>query len=274
MGIGQRTTEGELLDVALEASRRAGQYLYKASRSKDDAQVKESIHSVVMPQDVRSQEIIEATILSYYSGATIIAEEAKVPLAPPRSNVWVVDPLDGTSYFARGLSTYSVAVGYLDEHGFIVGAVYCPDSDEMFWAQRGNGTFLNGKRIHVSDTKEPAVAILTFSHSILRTADKRRWVLEMLRRVRSIRGGGSCAQDLAHLACGRIDGLLAIRQSVWDYGPAGLLVCEAGGRITRLDGSPNRVHNFEEKTEDVIATNGHLHALLLSLIGGGEEDQA
>lgn len=261
-------TSVRALDIAVSAARRAGEYLRGVARTASAGErIKESLHSIVTAHDIEAQKIIVTALREGDGEATIISEEMpeqdRGASDPP---YWIVDPIDGTSYFARGLQGYSVSIALVDRQGLAVGVVHCPATNELFLAERGQGAFLNGDRITVSGITDPRRALLTFSHRFLREITSCPGRLEMVRSVRSIRGGGSCAQELAYLASGRIDGVIALAQSPWDYAAGMLLVTEAGGEISDAGGRRPDLMNVSAKSQDIVATNGSLHPWCLKHI--------
>lgn len=257
----------DILDTAILAARRAGEYLKNAPKISLQEQTKESSHSIVTVHDLEVERIIIETIRESDTDARVLSEEMEDRGAGISRPFWVIDPLDGTSYFVRGLGSYSVSIGFVDDQGVRVGVVFCPATDEMFEAERGAGAYLNGDRIRVSDIADPREALFTFSHRFLRESWKFKGRLEMVKTVRSIRGGGSCAQELAYLAAGRIDAFIALSQSLWDYAAGLRILEEAGGRISNLTGRAPSLEYVEAKSEDIVATNGLLHTWCLGRLG-------
>jgi len=255
-----------ILQTAISAARKAGEHLKKSPKVPLRERTKESSHSIVTAHDEYAQKIIMDEIRKNDPDARILSEEAEgqtPDISPP---FWVIDPLDGTSYFVRGLGSYSVAIGFVDDNGVRVGVVFCPATDEMFQAERGAGAYLNGERIRVSCIADPREALFTFSHRFLRESAKSERRLEIVRTVRSVRGGGSCAQELAYLAAGRIDALIALSQGLWDYAAGSLILEEAGGRISNLTGAAPTLKYVGPKNEDILATNGLLHEWCLDRV--------
>lgn len=250
----------------MSAARKAGDYLLGVPPSEPgNEEIKESWHSIVTKEDVEAQKIIVTTLQEEDPHARILSEEMTAP-AGFSAPFWVVDPLDGTSYFVRGLASYSIAIAFVDDRGVAAGVVYCPATDELFHAERGTGAFLNGSRIRVSRIEDPRTALVAFSHRFLREITPWPGRLEMVQTVRSIRAGGSCAQELAYLASGRIDGAIALAQSPWDYAAGLLLVSEAGGEISDLAGARSIVIGADATNQDVVATNGRLHPWCLERV--------
>jgi len=175
---------------------------------------------------------------------------------------WLVDPLDGTTNFAHGYPVFCVSIALARKDDQLeAGVLYDPTRDEMFAAERGRGASLNGVPIHVSATKTLAESILgTGFPSHKRHKNPNIYFYQHLTlHSHGVRRAGSAALDLANVSCGRYDGFWEFNLNPWDTGAGVLLVQEAGGRVTRFDGSP-----FQLDSREVLATNGLIHAETLS----------
>jgi myo-inositol-1(or 4)-monophosphatase len=184
---------------------------------------------------------------------------------------WYVDPLDGTTNFAHGFPVFCVVLGCerraaslrADEDGeMVAGVIYDPLRDEMFSAARGAGATLNGEAMQVSRTKslqESLVATGFPSHKRHRSPNV-HFYQEFTLRSHGVRRAGSAALDLAYVACGRLDGYWEFKLNPWDTSAGFLLVEEAGGRVTHMDGG-----GFTLDSREVLATNGLVHAEMQGL---------
>jgi myo-inositol-1(or 4)-monophosphatase len=173
---------------------------------------------------------------------------------------WYIDPLDGTTNFAHGYPVFCVSMGLTHKEELIAGVLYDPTRDELFAAEKGKGAQLNGTPIFVSTTK-------TLSESILGTgfpSHKRHknpnihFYHQITLRSHGLRRAGSAALDLANVAAGRYDGFWEFNLNPWDTSAGVLLVQEAGGRVTRYDGSPWKI-----SSEETLASNGLIHDELM-----------
>jgi myo-inositol-1(or 4)-monophosphatase len=173
---------------------------------------------------------------------------------------WYVDPLDGTTNFAHGYPVFCVSLG-LEHRGKVVAAsVYDPTRDELFSAEQGRGAHLNGAPIHVSKTaalKESLLATGFPSHKRHKNPNI-HFYHQITLRTHGVRRAGSAALDLCNVACGRFDGFWEFNLNPWDTAAGVLIVEEAGGKVTRFDGSP-----FEINSRETLASNGLLHDALL-----------
>jgi myo-inositol-1(or 4)-monophosphatase len=187
---------------------------------------------------------------------------------------WYVDPLDGTTNFAHGYPVFCVSIALARKDGQLeVGVLYDPTRDEMFGAERGSGARLNGRSISVSKTKVLAESILGtgFPSHKRHQNPNIHFYHQITLRSHGVRRAGSAALDLANVASGRYDGFWEFNLHPWDTAGV-LLVQEAGGRVTRFDGSPFRLDSRE-----VLASNGLIHQELIAqfediFAGRGLED--
>ncbi len=206
--------------------------------------------------DVRAERMITGEIKRRFPGHSILAEEGTRGKARA-DYLWIIDPLDGTVNFAHGFPVYCVSVAVEYRGTVVTGAVYDPEREELFKTGLGAGAFLNGKRIHVtSETNlERALLATGFAYDIGTSRRNNLGLFaRMAKKAQGIRRPGSAAIDLCWLASGRIDGFWELKLHPWDTAAATLLVTEAGGRISRINGSCYSIY-----APDMLASNGHLH---------------
>jgi myo-inositol-1(or 4)-monophosphatase len=177
---------------------------------------------------------------------------------------WVFDPVDGTTNYAHGLPIFCCACS-LEHHGQpIVSAIYDPSRRELFTAERGLGTWLNGVPMRVSSAATVIDSLLCtgFPYSVQSDSGYLLDLFgEFLRRARAVRRLGSAAIDMAYVAAGRLDGFWEVKLNPWDVSAGALMVEEAGGRVTGLAGDP-----FDSRTGEVVATNGRIHDEMVGII--------
>jgi myo-inositol-1(or 4)-monophosphatase len=227
---------------------------------------------LVTEADRASERLITERLTEAYPEHGIYGEEG-VRQRIESEYRWYVDPLDGTTNFAHGFPVFCVSLGLehrpkglgADEDGELVaGVVYDPTRDELFTAEKGQGAWLNGRRVHVSGTKELAEALLAtgFPSRKRHVSPNIHFYQELTLRSHGVRRPGSAALDLAYTACGRLDGFWEFHLNPWDTAAAVLLVMEAGGTVTRFDGTPFRLNSAE-----VLASNGLLSRELVGIFG-------
>ncbi len=216
---------------------------------------------LVTEADLASQRLIVEAIRERHPDHTIFSEEA--PLVEGESEfTWLIDPLDGTINYFHGYPAFAISMALKERGEITVGAVYDPLRDEFFYAERGKGTTLNEKGVSVSTTHRLLSSLLATGFPYQRAAIPDNNVAEFSRLVtlvQGIRRGGSAALDLAYVAVGRLDGYWEMHLSPWDWAAGGLLVEEAGGVVSDLEGGP-----WSPFKRGIVATNGRIHEELIS----------
>lgn len=227
-----------MLHPILDAVREAGQIILSAH----DVQVssKEGIGNFVTTYDVKVQSFLREKLLSIVPDAHFVGEEDKVHDDALHGLTFIVDPIDCTANFVRGMKHSAISVALARDGVLILGAVYNPYRDEMFYAEQGKGAFLNGTPIHVSDRTLSEGVFCIGTSPYHRSLRERTMTIagRLMERMQDLRRFGSAALDLTDIACGRVElGFECILQP-WDFAGGAIILTEAGGRITQLDGSP------------------------------------
>lgn len=211
---------------------------------------------LVTAADRASEKLIFERLKAKWPQHGVVGEEG-TRSDPSAEYRWYVDPLDGTTNFAHGYPVFCVSIALVRHDDQLeVGVLYDPTRDEMFAAERGDGATLNGKPMHVSRTTRLAESILgTGFPSHKRHKNPNIYFYQQLTlRSHGVRRAGSAALDLANVAAGRYDGFWEFNLNPWDTAAGVLIVQEAGGKVTRFDGTPFRLDSRE-----VLATNGLIH---------------
>jgi myo-inositol-1(or 4)-monophosphatase len=253
----------ELLELATRAAHQAGELLLKRFRGPSSGVgTKSSPTDLVSDADRDAEELIVDLIRKERPEDGLLAEEGSQDGGGSGLR-WVVDPLDGTVNFLFGIPVWGVSVAVEDDEGVVVGVVRSPVLDETFSAVRGAGAQLNGAPIKVGSTSELEMALVGTGFAYGR--EPRRVQAEIVRRVlprvRDVRRAGSAALDLASLACGRLDGFYEAPLEPWDKAAGLLLISEAGGTISELEGPAG-------ESSGVVAANPLLHDALRRLVEG------
>jgi myo-inositol-1(or 4)-monophosphatase len=226
---------------------------------------KEGINNLVTEADHAAEKAIIEVIQHQFPDHFILSEETG-EIKTQSEYKWIIDPIDGTVNFANGIPICCVSIGLEKNGEMILGAVYCPFLNEMYFAQKGMGAFLNGKKINVSqkDTVIKSCLVTGFPYTYLDSSNGPLQVFEkLIRQGIPVRRLGSAAIDLCWVAAGRFDGFYEHKLQAWDSAAGFLLVEEAGGKVTDFEGnyySPYQPH--------ILATNGKIHDELLSYVRG------
>jgi myo-inositol-1(or 4)-monophosphatase len=218
---------------------------------------------LVTDADRASEALIVAAIRARFPGAAILGEEGGV-YAGTSGERFIVDPLDGTSNYAHHYPMYCVSIGYERDGVLEAGAIYAPVLDELFAARRGAGATRNGKSIQVSTAERVVDAMVCtgFVPGRFEEQNIREWTAAS-RAAQAVRRDGSAALDLAGVALGRFDAFWEWRLKPWDVAAGTLIVREAGGTVSAIDGAA-----FDIAEGSILATNGRIHAELQAVIAG------
>ncbi|MFQ5434427.1 MAG: inositol monophosphatase family protein [Anaerolineae bacterium] len=224
------------------------------------------LRDIVTDADTAAQKLITDTIQAQFPEHGFVTEEKDSTL--PRSGpvIWVIDPVDGTSNYARQIPEYCVAVGAVAESGQVVaGAIYDPMRDELFSAARGMGAQVNGRPLQVSQIDQVKECMIAMDWA--RNKALRQSAMDLMpkfhQKVSFPRVFGSAALAMAWVAAGRIDLYLNFALQEWDIAAASIILAEAGGRLTNLDGRP---WTYPTHSGDCIASNGRVHNAFLQII--------
>ncbi len=242
------------LEIAAEIAREAGALTTKFFDRGVQYEIKGE-QDLVTVADRASEELILERLRSHFPTHTIVAEESG--LHDKTSDYrWYVDPVDGTTNFAHGYPVYNVTLALEHRGELIAGVVYDPTRDEMFTAERGSGAYLNNRRIQVSPAASVTEALIATGFPTHRRHQdvNVHFFYQLAMITHGIRRSGSAAIDLAHVACGRLDGFWEFRLNPWDMAAGKLLIEEAGGLVTDMKGRPHRLDSVH-----ILASNGKIH---------------
>ncbi|HXE57605.1 MAG TPA: inositol monophosphatase family protein [Gemmatimonadales bacterium] len=261
----------DLLHLARAAAGRAARYLRSVERPADPAGwTLKGHHDFVTAVDRTAEELIAEVLLGAEPGSRILGEELTPELGSPHGLVWVVDPLDGTTNFLHDFPAYAVSIAAAVDGVLEAAVVWHVPLDRVFHAARGRGAWEGQRRLEVSSIVEPSHALLgtgfPFKHleHLDRYLDQLR---RLLGRTSGVRRAGSAALDLADVAAGRFDGFWELMLAPWDIAAGTLLVREAGGRVTDLQG-----RDLGLEQSPVVAGNPAIHGWLLGALADGARD--
>jgi myo-inositol-1(or 4)-monophosphatase len=253
------------LATAVEIVLRAGA-IQLARRESGFRIDKKGTIDLVTEVDIECERMCRAVLAERFPDHDVLAEELSSGPgeAAKSSHRWVFDPLDGTTNYAHGLPIFCASLGLEIDGRPEVGAVFDPTRQELFTAERGVGAFLNGTRLGVSsaDTLLDALLVTGFPYDVHKqSADLVGLFGAFLGQARAVRRLGSAALDLCYVAAGRFEGFWEQHLKPWDVSAGALIVAEAGGRVTGMDGSP-----FDPAAAHLVASNGHVHEQMLDVI--------
>ncbi|MEX0751711.1 MAG: inositol monophosphatase family protein [Xanthobacteraceae bacterium] len=254
-----------LLNVMIKAARRAGRTLKRDFGEVENLQVSlKGPANFVSAADHRAEEILREELAKARPGYGFLGEESGLTAGSDSTHRWIVDPLDGTTNFLHGLPHFAISLA-LERKGVIVaGLVYNPATDEMFLAERGKSAFVNDRRLRVAGRRRLADSVIAcglphFGRGDLELGRKELGAVQ--EKVAGLRRFGSAALDLAWIAAGRFDGYWERDLSPWDMAAGILIVREAGGYVSDLDGKDAML-----TTGNIVAGNEAIHRDLLLVL--------
>ncbi len=253
----------KLLEAAQQAALKAGEVLSAGYGTQFHIESKSEINDLVTEFDKKSENTIIDYLKEQFPESSFLAEESG--LSEVQSDLrWIIDPLDGTVNFAHGIPVFAISIAAEYKGEIVCGIIYHPLLKEMFTTVKGGGSYLNGKKISVSDVSDFSRSFLVtgFPYNIINHG--RNWSEHFLSIVRNgipVRRLGSAALDLAYTAAGRFDGFWEIGLSPWDVAAGILMVREAGGVVKNYEGEDYIIGN-----DSIIATNNYINQELLNRI--------
>jgi len=253
------------LDIAILAAKKAGRVHKKYFSTNIKVETKGKSFDLLTIADIEAERVAVSAIKKYFPRHNFFAEENKYKKTNSEYT-WIIDPLDGTNNFSSGLPIFCVSVALAKDNEVIVGAIYDVMRNELFYAQKNKGAYLNGKRIRVSKTASLKKSLLITGFYYDRGSEMIDNLNSIKRfffkRILGLRRLGAAALDLCYVACGRVSGFWEFKLSPWDFAAGMLLVQEAGGRVTNRSGKI--VSLF--KPSFIVASNNRIHKKMLEVI--------
>ncbi|MCF7803488.1 MAG: inositol monophosphatase [Candidatus Marinimicrobia bacterium] len=253
----------ELFQVALNAAQVAGDHIEKSAGKLGSIDYKGRA-DMVTDVDRTSERLIVESIHETFPDHDILAEESDVEQSDAETR-WIIDPLDGTTNFVHGYQHYAVSIAVEQNGELVIGIVHNSKDGELYSAIRGQGAFLNKEPIQVSSTEKLSSSLLSTG---LPYKVSERWYksMELFKlfyyRSHGVRRDGSAALDLCYVASGRFDGFWELDLNPWDVAAGTLILQEAGGTVSKFDGSGSTIFDGE-----ILASNGKIHQAMQDVIG-------
>ncbi len=241
------------LHCAIETATEAGRRL-RARLGALQISEKSARGDLVTAADRESERFIVARLLDAFPESSVLAEEGTLRAGSGEGR-WVVDPLDGTTNYAHGYPLYCVSIAYEVAGEVVAGAVYAPVLDELYAASRDGGAFCNGKPIAVSTTAEVGAGLVCTGFIPAKYERNGANFARLSKLAQAVRRDGAAALDLCFVACGRFDAFWEYDLGAWDVAAGALIVREAGGHVSAIDGA-----RFEVAAGSILASNGAIHA--------------
>jgi len=254
-----------LLNVMVAAARKAARTLRRDFGEVEKLQVSlKGPANFVSSADHRAEETLRAELARARPGYGFLGEEGGRQEGADKTHCWIVDPLDGTTNFLHGIPQFAISIALERERTIVAGVVYNPITEELFVAERGKGAFLNDQRLRVAARKRLSEAVIACGLPHLGRGDLAQFRTEFAavqEKVAGLRRFGAAALDLAWVAAGRLDAYWERNLSPWDIAAGLILVREAGGFATDLDGGEDL---FDKR--EVLAGNETMQRELMTLI--------
>jgi histidinol-phosphatase len=248
----------ELLDIAVELARHAGEFTLASFRDADLVVDHKEDATPVTEADRGAERLLREELGQRFPDDTILGEE-EGPQPGSSARTWIIDPIDGTKAFTHGVPLYCNLLAAVDEHGPLLGVIHLPGLSETVYAGRGLGCFVDGRACRVSDHPDLADAYVT-------TSGLQAWPAEDIAAVRAVgahlRTWGD-GYGYALVATGRVEAMIDHTAALWDLAPIPVIIGEAGGRFTDLRGRDGADRGSG------LATNGQVHDDLLALLAPG-----
>ena len=226
------------INALIQIVKECGQVMLNADRSAIEIDSKAGSANFVTEYDKKVQDLLEKKLLEIVRDAKFVGEEETAEKVTASGKYFVVDPIDGTTNFIKDYHMSCISVGLIEDGEVVLGIIYNPYLDEMFWAVRGEGAYCNDKPIHVSNQPLSNGIVLFGTSPYYEELSKKSFQMayDYFKEALDIRRSGSAALDLCAIAAGRAELFFELRLSPWDYTAGSLIVEEAGGIVTTVDG--------------------------------------
>ena len=216
------------LNIMIKASEKASKALIRDFGELEKLQVSSKGPSdFVTNADVKAEKIIIEELIKSKRNYSIISEESEKKIINDKDNVWIIDPIDGTTNFLHGVPHFAISIALKSKNEIVSGLIYDPIKDEMFYAEKNNGAYCNNQRIRVSNKKNLENCLFATGGTNINEINTKKDII--------IRKSGSAALDMAYVAAGKFDGYFQKNLNIWDIAAGIVLVKEAGGIVNNID---------------------------------------
>ncbi len=250
--------------TAIKAAKEAGKIILDYYLKDVDAISKKNTYDLVTKADLDAENRIISIIKDKFPEHSILTEESGEE-RNKSDYCWIIDPLDGTNNFYHKFPVFCVSIALYKKEKPLIGVVFDPIKKELFSAEKNRGAFLNDKQIKVSNVNSLNKSLLALGFYYERGSLMRKTLGQMKKffyeNVHGLRRAGSAALDLCYTACGRFDGYWELKLNPWDYAAGSLILTEAGGRITDIQGK-----KYNLLMGNVAASNGRIHKKMLQIL--------
>jgi myo-inositol-1(or 4)-monophosphatase len=260
-----------LINVMEAAARKAARGLVRDFGEVEQLQVSEKGPAeFVSEADRRAEAILTEELRKARPAFGFLREEAGEIVGEDPDRRWIIDPLDGTTNFLHGIPHFAISIGLEQRTELIAGIVYDPLRDEMFWAEKGVGAYVNRQRLRVSARPRLADAVIATGIPYAQRRGRKAFLAMLTRvmeRTAGVRRFGAASLDLAYVAAGRYDAFWEVGLSPWDMAAGIVLVREAGGFVSDIKGGASMLYGAS-----IVAGNGRIHGDVVALLRGALED--
>lgn len=247
-------------------AREAGELFKEGYHASKEVSFKGSV-DLVTQYDLQVELLLKEKLADAFPDYTLVGEETSEAIVHPQKAIYI-DPIDGTTNFVHGIPFCAISVGMFEKGRPVAAVVYLPVLDELYRAEAGHGAFCNGEPLHVSpaETLEKSLLATGFPYTKTQRGDDFEWVMRTMRNLlpctRDIRRLGSASVDLCYVARGTFEGFYEVNLKPWDVAAGWLIIEEAGGTVTKEDGSAYAIGDHI-----IVASNTKIHEALVAKLG-------
>lgn len=255
----------EILEIAIKTIKKSGHILLEYINKEKEIKLK-GISNLVTQVDKLSEENILKSIEDNFPNHSILTEELGL-INKNSEYIWIVDPLDGTTNYAHNFPFFGISIALIRNEEILLGLIYDPIRDELFYAMKDEGAYLNERRIKVSETEKINDSLISFAFPYELSLDEKNFLpfINFSSRTHGIRRTGSAALEIAYVGCGRLDGFWAKKLKPWDIAAGIIIVEEAKGKVTDFSG--NKINIY---TDNILFSNGKIHEEMIKILNLGK----